>query len=67
MKRFATSAWADTKEIGVVRHLDLAFLAGDVNADGKPLPIGIVGCQRCIFRTFQVLFEEEAQGRESYR
>ena len=62
MERFPASAWTDTKEISVVRHLYLAFLAGDVNTDGKPLSIGIVSGQRCIFRTFQVLFEKEAQG-----
>ena len=49
VERFTTSAWADTKEIGVVRHLDLAFLTGDVDTDGKSLTVGIVGCQRCIF------------------
>ncbi len=67
MERLAASAWTDTEEVGVVGHLDLALLAGDVDTYRKPLTVGIVCGQRRVFRAFEMFLEEEAQGgiRES--
>ena len=52
----------DAEEVGIVRHFYLSFLAGDVDADGQPLTVGVVRGQRRVFRLFHVLLEEEAQG-----
>ena len=50
MKRLSASAGSDAKEIGIVGHLDFAFLAGEVYADRQSLTVGIVGGQRCLLR-----------------
>ena len=62
MEGLTASAWADAKEVGVVGHLHPAFLAGDVDADGQALTIGIVSLQRSVLTVFQVFLEEEAEG-----
>ena len=62
MERLTASAWADAKEIGVVGHLYPAFLAGDVDADGQALAVGVVGLQRRVLAVLQVFLEEEAEG-----
>ena len=62
MKRLAASRRPDTEEVGVVGHLHLAFLARDVDADGQPLPVGVVCGQGRVLRFLQVFLEEEAQG-----
>ena len=62
MKRLTASRRPDAEEIGVVGHLHLALLAGDVDADGQPLPVGVICGQGCVLRFLQVLLEEEAQG-----
>ena len=48
----SASAWADAKEIGIVGHLHPAFLAGDVDADGQTLSIGVVGLQWRVLTVF---------------
>ena len=62
VERLSASAWADAKEIGIVSHLHPAFLAGDVDADGQALAVGIVGFQRSVLTVFQMFLEEEAEG-----
>ena len=61
MERLTASAWTDTEEIGIVCHLDLALLAGDVDTYRKPLTVGIVCGQWRIFRTFEMFLEKEAR------
>ena len=62
MKRLIASRRPDAEEIGVVGHLHLALLAGDVDADGQSLPVGVICGQGRVLRFLQVLLEEEAQG-----
>ena len=62
VERLAASRRPDTEEVGVVGHLDLALLARDVDADGQPLPVGVVRGQGRVLRFLQVFLEEEAQG-----
>ena len=62
VEALAASAWPDTKKIGVVGHLDFAFLTRDVNTYRQSLTVGVIGCQGCLFRTFQVFLEEKTQG-----
>ena len=52
MEGLSASAWPDAKEIGIVGHLHPAFLAGDVDADGQALAVGIIGLQRCVLTVF---------------
>ena len=61
MERLSASAWANAKEVCVVGHLHPAFLAGDVDADGQALAVGIVGFQRSVLTVFQMFLEEEAE------
>lgn len=49
----------DTEEVGIVRHLPFAFLAGNVDADRKSLTVGVVCGQRCILRLLQMFLEEK--------
>ena len=63
VEALAAAAWSDTEEVGVVGHLDLAFLSCDVNTYRQSLTVGVVRGQRSLFRTFQMLLEEEAQCR----
>ena len=62
VERLTASAWADAEEIGIVGHLHPAFLAGDVDADGQALAVGVVGLQRRVLTGFQMFLEEEAEG-----
>ena len=62
VERLSASAWAYAKEVGVVGHLHPAFLAGDVDADGQALTVGVVGLQRRVLTVFQMFLEEEAEG-----
>ena len=42
---FATAAWAQTKEVGVVSQFVSSFLTGDVNGYGNALSVGVVYLQ----------------------
>ena len=42
VERLAATTWTQTKEVGVVRNLVLAFLAADVNCNWNTLSVGIV-------------------------
>ena len=60
MKAFATSRRPDAEKIGIVGHLHLTLLAGDVDAHRKTLTVGVESSQRCNLRFLQMLLEEEA-------
>ena len=62
VETLATATRSDAEEVGIVRHLPFAFLAGNVNADRQSLTVGVVCGQRCILRLLQMLLEEKAQG-----
>ena len=57
------SAWANAEEVGVVGHLHAAFLAGDVDAHGQALAVGVPCLEGRNLAVLQVLLEEEAEGR----
>ena len=58
----AAAAWADAEEVGVVGHLHAAFLAGDVDAYGQSLTVGVPGLERRALGVLEVFLEEEAEG-----
>ena len=62
VERLAAPAWSDTEEVGVVCIFHGSLFTRDVNGYGKPLPVGIIGCQGCLFRVLQMFLEEQAQG-----
>ncbi len=62
VERLATSAGSDTEEVGVVGHLHAAFLAGDVDAYGQALTVGVPRLEGRVLGVFEVLLEEEAEG-----
>jgi len=59
----AAAAGSDAEEVGVVSHLHAAFLAGDVDAYGQALTVGVPGLEGRVLGVFEVLLEEEAEGR----
>ena len=62
VERLAASAGSDAEEVGVVGHLHAAFLAGDVDAHGQALTVGVPCLEGCVLGVLEVLFEEEAEG-----
>ena len=58
----AASAGPDAEEVGVVGHLHAAFLAGDVDAYGQALTVGVPRLEGRVLGEFKVLLEEEAKG-----
>ena len=63
MEGLAASAGPDAEKNGVVGHLHAAFLAGDVDAHGQALTVGVPGLEGCVLGVLEVLLEEEAEGR----
>ena len=62
MEGLTAAAWADAEEVGIVGHLHAAFLAGDVDAYGQALTVGVPGLEGRVLGVFEVLLEEEAEG-----
>lgn len=51
----AASAGSDAEEVGVVGHLHAAFLAGDVDAYGQALTVGVPCLEGRVLGVFEVL------------
>ena len=66
-KGLAAPAWAEAKEVGVVRILDRPFLSREVDGDGQPVPVGVVHLQRRGLGLLDILLEEEACRRVHQR
>ena len=62
MEGLAASAGSDAEEVGVVGHLHAAFLAGDVDAHGQALTVGVPCLEGRVLGVLEVLLEEEAEG-----
>ena len=62
VERLAATAGSDAEEIGVVGHLHAAFLAGDVDAYGQALTVGVPRLEGRVLGVLEVLLEEEAEG-----
>ena len=60
VERLAAARRTDAEEIGVVGHLYLALLSGDVDTNRESLTVGIECGQRRVLRTLEVFLEEEA-------
>ena len=54
---------ANTEEVGVVRHLHLALLAGYVDAHRESLTVGVECGERRVLAPFEVFLEEKAECR----
>ena len=59
VERLAATTWTQTKEVGVVRNLVLAFLAADVNGNRNTLSVGIVDFQWGLLAMLYVLLIHE--------